>query len=444
MDRTKVRCIYITVALVFNIFILGGTASAAPPRASIVYQPMTSHGLAAGYPFESWIVFQSTNPSEPGYSLPAGAEFRFKFPDSFNPQPTVHPEAVLLYGWPQKAAPVAFAVGLDPLDPRAIILTLKEPFPGPPKSPGFKAIHLRFGPLNPGKEGDYPIVIQISNAGELSGTVQAIAQITPKPVPVIAAYNQLHQGRNEDWQVLKTGKTAPIPIDLLVTLPDRARSSVSLRSMPDGNLEVLSDGLPIGTITRRGAPIMLKPEPFGPGFARLGIVRFHMTAGAQPGVGEILAQLQGGPPYTLHVVVQPSDKLAEKQAKVAQKGALIMPFSLDQTRHTFNMVNNGGIQSVVAKDPLNRTEIELIRKHLWEESEKFRRGDFSDPEKIHGSNMPGLADLKAGFSKIDIRYRDLPNGAQINYSTNDPRLVEAIHHWFMAQLSEHGKHAASH
>jgi len=40
--------------------------------------------------------------------------------------------------------------------------------------------------------------------------------------------------------------------------------------------------------------VTFKPEPFGPGFARLGIVRFYVTGGSMPGTAEIEAQLQAG------------------------------------------------------------------------------------------------------------------------------------------------------
>jgi len=294
-----------SVSLTSMPFVTIGWAN--PPGATIEYQPMTSYGLAAGYPFEGWVVFdKSPDPAVPGYALPAGATFRFTFPQEFTPQPGTHPESVLLFDWPQKAAPVPFTIGLDPQDPRTIVLRLKEAFPaGPPERPGLKAIHLRFGPLNPPQAGDYPVRIQISDAGELSGTSQAIAYITAKPVPVVAAYNQLHESRNEDWQHVKAGQTAPIPLDLLITLPDKCRSSIELHPATGGNLEILSDGAPIGTVTRRGVPVTLKPQSFGPGFARLGIVRFYVTGGAVAGVAEIDAQVQGGPRYELHVFVEP-------------------------------------------------------------------------------------------------------------------------------------------
>jgi hypothetical protein len=296
----------ITLIILSYVF-FAATAGANPPGATIEYQPMTSDGLATNYPFEAWVVFNiSSDPHIQGLSLPTGTTFRFAFPQAFTPQPSSHPQAVLLHGWSQGPIPIPFTIGLDPQDPRTIVLKLSADLPaGPFERPGLKAIHLRWGPLNPAQAGDYPIAIQLSDAGGLSGTTQAISHITAKPVPNVAAYNQLHESRNEDWQHIKTGQTAPLPIDLLVTLPDKARSFISLRQVADGNLEILSDGAPIGTVTRRGVPVTFKPEPFGPGFARLGIVRFYVTGVSETGTAEIDAQLQGGPHYPLHVIVEP-------------------------------------------------------------------------------------------------------------------------------------------
>ncbi len=131
-----------------------------------------------------------------------------------------------------------------------------------------------------------------------------MAHITAKPVPNIAAYNELHEGRNENWQHVKTGQAAALPIDLLVTLPDKCRSFIALRPTAEGNLEITSDGAPIGTITGRGVPLTLKPKPFGPGFARLGIIRFYVTAGPTPGDAQIEARLNGGTSYTIEVIVE--------------------------------------------------------------------------------------------------------------------------------------------
>ena len=295
----------ITLVALF-LALLAAPVVAAPLGATIEYQPMASSGLAAGYPFESWVVFNmSSNPTVPGMALPDGATFRFTFPANFTPQTGHAPQAVLLYNWPQKAAPVPFTIALDQQDMRTIVLKLSAPFlASPPERPGLKSIHLRWGPLNPKEAGDYPITIQLSDAGEFSGTTQAVAHITAKPLPNIAAYNQLHEGRNENWQHVKSGQTATLPIDLLITMPNDCRSFMMLRPTPGGDMDILSDGKPIGMITRHGVPVTLKPEPFGPGFARLGVVRFHITGGPTPGVAEIEARLQGGTNYIITVVVE--------------------------------------------------------------------------------------------------------------------------------------------
>jgi hypothetical protein len=135
---------------------------------------------------------------------------------------------------------------------------------------------------------------------------------------------------------------------------------------------------------------------------------------------------------------------AARQAEIATRGAKVMPFDLEQTMHVFQSLNDGGLQTVRAKDPASHEQIALIQAHLKEEAEKFQRGDFSDPAKIHGEEMPGLAALKAGAGQIDIQYLPLPDGAQIRYTAKDPALVMAIHHWFMAQRADHGTHASDH
>jgi len=133
-----------------------------------------------------------------------------------------------------------------------------------------------------------------------------------------------------------------------------------------------------------------------------------------------------------------------RQAEVAARGAQVMPFGLEQTTHVFQQLPDGGLQTVTANDPANTEQIALIQAHLQEEAVKFRRGDFGDPATIHGQDMPGLADLKAGATKIDVQYTALPDGGQIRYTTSDPALTMALHHWFAAQISDHGAHATDH
>jgi hypothetical protein len=133
-----------------------------------------------------------------------------------------------------------------------------------------------------------------------------------------------------------------------------------------------------------------------------------------------------------------------RQAEVREKGAEVMPFELDKTTHIFQKTDDGGVQQVIAKDPKDGKNISLIQEHLKEEADNFQKGDYSDPAFIHGVNMAGLSDLSNAYKKITITFKELPNGAQITYLTDDPELVNAIHHWFTAQTMDHGADAMDH
>jgi hypothetical protein len=293
-------------AVVIPTMLVPAVAGAEAPATTIQYQVMVSTGLAARKPFEAWFVFDKlSDPRVPGYAVPAGATVRFTFPHAFTPEPHGILEGALISGWAQGAVPTKFSLAVDPKNPRTVILRLVEPVvPGGPDHPGLKAIHLRAREVNPAKPGTYPITVRFIDAGPLSGTTTAVAHIAAKPAPNIAAYNQLHQNKDEDWQRVKPGEQALLPIDFLVTLPDTARSSISLRAKDDHNLVILSDGKPIGSISENGVPVTLAPQLFGPGYARLGMIEVRAKAGMTPGTAEIVAALDGGARYIIHLVIE--------------------------------------------------------------------------------------------------------------------------------------------
>jgi hypothetical protein len=130
-----------------------------------------------------------------------------------------------------------------------------------------------------------------------------------------------------------------------------------------------------------------------------------------------------------------------RQAEVAAKGRQIMPFDLERTTHRFTKTATGGIQDVVADDPTDADQVRLVREHLTKESARFARGDFGDPAAIHGTSMPGLAELSTGYQRIATGYSEQPDGARITYTIKDTKLIAALHAWFDAQMSDHGSHA---
>jgi hypothetical protein len=146
-------------------------------------------------------------------------------------------------------------------------------------------------------------------------------------------------------------------------------------------------------------------------------------------VGGALALTAGG-----------SDDATERQAEVRERGQSVMPFGLDRTTHVFRKTPSGGVQQVLADDPADGASIRLVRRHLRREQSKFR-GDYQDPMAIHGMTMPGIDELRRGAAAIAVDYRFLPAGAQLRFTTANPRLQSALHRWFDAQLSDHGSDA---
>jgi hypothetical protein len=130
-----------------------------------------------------------------------------------------------------------------------------------------------------------------------------------------------------------------------------------------------------------------------------------------------------------------------RQEHVHQMAPSVMPFDISKTVHIFKMTESGGVQRVIVKDPGATDQIALIRQHLQHEAQRFQHGDYSDPARLHGADMPGLKELEAGASRIKVSYAAVPSGAEITFETTDLHLLTALHRWFGAQLSEHGADA---
>jgi hypothetical protein len=132
----------------------------------------------------------------------------------------------------------------------------------------------------------------------------------------------------------------------------------------------------------------------------------------------------------------------QRQAEVSERGKTVMPFNLSATTHVFTKSSDGGIQRVIAKVAGDDTQTRLVRQHLQEIRAQFLKGDFTGPSHIHGQDMPGLPALRqAQPGQVAIDYQVVTGGAELIYRTADPQLVNALHQWFDAQVSDHGPDA---
>lgn len=149
-------------------------------------------------------------------------------------------------------------------------------------------------------------------------------------------------------------------------------------------------------------------------------------------------------PVLMCIYMVPVSYAAEtstRQQEVAKRGVTVMPFDLDKTIHVFQRLKEGGRQTVTAKDPQDKKQISLIQEHLQHEAVRFDKGDFGDPAKLHGEDMPGLKALQANADQVAVRYQPLVDGGEVVYTASTPELVKALHDWFGAQVSDHGEHA---
>jgi hypothetical protein len=144
-----------------------------------------------------------------------------------------------------------------------------------------------------------------------------------------------------------------------------------------------------------------------------------------------------------HGEVKCQEPINTRQQIVHDMGSNVMPFSINNTVHIFEKTITGGIQTIEVKDPKNTIDLPKIRDHLQKEVANFNEGNFEDPSKVHGANMPGLDILKTNYSKLKSTYLQTPAGAKITYESSDEVTKSALYSWFDAQLSDHGDDAMS-
>lgn len=131
----------------------------------------------------------------------------------------------------------------------------------------------------------------------------------------------------------------------------------------------------------------------------------------------------------------------ERQAEIAGRGGPVMGFDLDRTRHNFARTPDGGVLTVTSRDG-DAAQVNRVRSHLNYQAKAFKRGDWSNPVRIHGADMPGLSALMAARGKLKIQYRTVAGGGRITFASTSKDVTTALHRWFDAQNSDHGKHAA--
>jgi hypothetical protein len=114
------------------------------------------------------------------------------------------------------------------------------------------------------------------------------------------------------------------------------------------------------------------------------------------------------------------------------QGPTRISFTVGSVRETFVSTPNGGIEDAVVTRPSPHA-VHRLRAQTRQRAAAFARGTFVDPTNPHGDLVPGLREMRRQWNRLRVTYQNLPMGARIRYTTNDPVMVEALHQWFAAR-----------
>jgi hypothetical protein len=134
------------------------------------------------------------------------------------------------------------------------------------------------------------------------------------------------------------------------------------------------------------------------------------------------------------VAQQASD---QQHTGVVQRGDHVMGFSHEKTTHHFRLTEDGGSIEAIANDSGDANSREEIRQHLQHIATLFSEGDFNAPMLIHARTPPGVPAMKKLRREIQYRVEDLPNGARVKVSSQNPKAVAAIHDFLRFQIQDH-------
>ena len=123
-------------------------------------------------------------------------------------------------------------------------------------------------------------------------------------------------------------------------------------------------------------------------------------------------------------------------AAMQARGKQAMGVDQYTSTHTFDAQEDGGRINLV-RDTDDSVGVAQIRAHIRAIAKAFSTGDFSTPEFVHMSDVPGTRVMRDKRAVITYEARDLPRGAELRIRTKDPEALRAIHDFMAYQRSEH-------
>lgn len=123
-------------------------------------------------------------------------------------------------------------------------------------------------------------------------------------------------------------------------------------------------------------------------------------------------------------------------AAMQKRGAMVMGVDQYSSRHTFDLLPDGGRISLV-RDSTDTAGVRTIRAHMVDIATAFATGDFAHALQVHQHELPGAAVMRQRRSAIRYVVDTLPGGGAVRISSRDSVAVRAIHEFLSAQQMEH-------
>ena len=127
----------------------------------------------------------------------------------------------------------------------------------------------------------------------------------------------------------------------------------------------------------------------------------------------------------------------DQHAQMNQRGAQVMGFDQEKTRHHFYLYSDGGAIDVTVNDPADKSNLGAIRAHLPHIAMLFSEGNFEAPMLVHETNVPGTAEMGKLKDRITYRYAETPKGGRVNIITTDAEALKAVHAFLTFQIADH-------
>jgi len=123
-------------------------------------------------------------------------------------------------------------------------------------------------------------------------------------------------------------------------------------------------------------------------------------------------------------------------AAMQKRGAMVMGVDQYTSRHTFDLLPDGGRISLV-RDTRDSAGVRAIRAHMQEIARSFAAGDFAHAFAVHQHELPGTDVMRQRRAAIQYSVDTLPDGGAVRITSSDSLAVQAIHQFLSAQRMEH-------